>query len=191
MGRTMAVTWVEDDRRLVFHPPRGPEQRFENIWKVTRVASPLRTPIRPTGPSSISSATFLRHTYLDDAGHLHNGNAVSHFMRTPLRYMNNIAVVLGVLIAVIGGAGLSYFGTLTLGVSFSALMFYGSWVQRRGFDYNRLYGVWHGLCPNCKQPLSVGMKAGRAKTVTCSSCASCVIAKDGMFRIVSWCTQFL
>jgi hypothetical protein len=183
----MTVTWAEGRT----HPiSREAESRSSNVWEVIR-ASPAKSSPQSSRARSISSARFFPHSYLDNGGQLHNSNAVSHLMRTPFKYLNNTVVMLGVLVAVIGGAGLSYFGTLTLGILFSALMLYGAWVQRRGFDYQRLYGVWHGLCPNCKEPLNIGMKAGRTKTVTCSSCASCVTAKDGVFRTVPWYTQLL
>jgi hypothetical protein len=183
----MSVTWVEGGALPI---SREPERRCGNVWDVIPV-SLAKSSLQSSRPRSISSAKFLPHSYLDNGGQLHSGNAVSHLMRTPLKYLNNIVVVLGVVIGTIGGAGLSYFGALSLGICFSALMFYGSWVERRGFDSKRLYGVWHGLCPNCKEPLSIGIKGTRAKTVTCSSCASCVTAKDGVFRIVPWYTQFI
>jgi hypothetical protein len=183
----MTVTWVEGDALPISHEAG---RRSGNVWEVIRVSRARSSP-QSTAPRRISSAKFLPHSYLDHGGNLHNGYLVSHLMRTPLKYMNNAVVVLGVLIAAIGGAGLSYFGNLSLGVSFSALMLYGSWVQRRGFDYKRLYGVWHGLCPNCKEPVSIGVNGTRVKTVTCSSCASCVTAKDGVFRTVPWYTQLL
>ena len=188
----MTVTWVQDDARLIAQPKREPKQRSDNnrIWEVTWVA-PVRSPIQPTASRSMSSARFLPHSYLDDAGHLYNGNSVSHFMRTTLKYMNNLVRMLGVLFGTIGGVGLAYLGSPSLGISFFALMLYGSWVQRRAFDYQRLYGVWHGLCPSCKEPLNIGTKAAKAKTVTCPNCASCVTAKDGVFRIAPWRTQLL
>ena len=186
----MTVTWVEDDGRLVAQPEREPEQRSDNIWEVTRVAA-ARSPIQVSASRSISSAKFLPHSYLDDAGHLHNGNRVSHLMRIALKWVNNVVLMLGVLVGAVGGAGLVYFGYPTLGISFSALILFGAWAQRRAFDYQRLYGVWHGFCPSCKELLNISAKGAKAKTVTCSNCASCVARKDGVFRIAPWRTQFL
>src|SRR5439155_25688355 len=57
--------------------------------------------------------------------------------------------------------------------------------------YKRVYGVWRGLCPHCKDPLHINASAGMAKPARCSCCASLVMAKDRTFRTVPWYTQLV
>jgi hypothetical protein len=189
----MTASWPDTNILLFRHKPeREPHPRIENLWGVVRVtpkAACVKSSPQPNGSGSFSLAKFYPNYFVDRAGHLHMGNPVWRFVRIPLGYLNNLTVGLGVLIGVAGGAGMAYLGRPIIGVFFLAFMLFGARTQRRAFDSGRVYGVWRGLCPNCKEPLNINTTTGKAKTIACSNCASYVTAKDGVFHIAPWYMQ--
>jgi hypothetical protein len=189
----MTASWLDPDVLLFRHKPEpDPHPSIENLWEVVRVtqnAASVKASTRPNGSGSVTVAKFYPNSFLDRAGHLHTGNPVWRLVRTPLGYVNNLTVAIGVLIGVAGGAGMAYLGRPIIGLIFLGFMLFGARTQRRAFAYARVYGVWRGLCPNCKEPLNIVTATCKAKTIACSNCASYVMAKDGVFHIAPWYTQ--
>jgi hypothetical protein len=188
----MTASWLDTNVRHKRHPERKPHPHLEELWAVVRVTpKPLSatSSAQPKGSNSISLAQFYPNSFVDHAGRLHIGNPVWRLVRMPLGYLNNLTVAVGVLIGVTGGAGMAYLGRPIIGLFFLVFMLFGARTQRCAFDYGRVYGVWRGTCPNCKEPLNINTTKGKAKTIACSNCASYVMAKDGVFCIAPWYAQ--
>lgn len=188
----MPATLLQDDAQLLERRP---------VWKGDSLSSPLgqlihpkpvgrALPSQPVPQQRIGSPKFLPHAYIDRGGQLKIGSAATHLLRRIVLPLNSFIVVMGGVLGLVGGLSIGYLNP-PLGILFSLLVLFGASAQKSVFDYKRVYGVWRGLCPHCRDPLNINASAGIVKTARCSCCASLVMAKDGTFRTVPWYTQLL
>ena len=188
----MPATLLHDDAQLL---ERGPawndDSTLSSLGRLVHPKPVGRTlPSQPVPQQRIGSPKFLPHAYLDRGGLLKTSSAVTHLLRCIFLPLNSFIVVMGGILGLVGGLSIGYLNP-PLGILFSLLMILGATAQRSAFDYKRVYGVWRGLCPRCKDPLNINTSADIAKTARCSCCGNLVMAKDGTFRTVPWYTQLL
>src|SRR6478672_11144519 len=102
-----------------------------------------------------TSPKFDPYSYLDKRGNLHTGTAWAKRNRRILIALNTFIVVTAALVGVGSGFLVGVLGHPIIGTLFAAFILLSAGGQFFVFDYRRVYGVWHGVCPYCAGPLNV------------------------------------
>jgi hypothetical protein len=133
-----------------------------------------------------TSPKFDPYSYFDKRGNLHTGTARSKRKREILIILNTITVVMVALAGLCGGFLIGFIGYPLIGTIFAAFVMLISYAQLSMFNYERIYGVWRGVCPCCGGSLNLGTQQKDGKAVSCPTCKERFVLKDESFRPAPW-----
>jgi hypothetical protein len=141
---------------------------------------------RPADEFGDKLPVFDAYSYVDHQGNWCIGTTRSKLAWTISALFSTFIVLMGVLVATVGGLVIGTSGHPIIGSLFSLLIVLGAFFHRHTSVGKRVYGVWRGSCPHCNEVLNVSAAQSETKEDLCPTCAHRVLLKDASFKAIPW-----